>query len=172
MDYIVNGGNKLYGELPIYGAKNCALACLGASLLTEGQVTLVGVPQIVDVDNMLRLLTAMGKKVVRFCDVVAVSGGVTSTAVSAECAHLLRGSALVLGSALGRYGNVVLPLPGGCAIGARPMDIHCDGLRAMGVSVCDCRDLHSFPTRRSSDLLVAFRKRGRDGKSALRGGAW
>lgn len=157
MDYIVNGGNKLYGELPIYGAKNCALACLGASLLTEGQVTLVGVPQIVDVDNMLRLLTAMGKKVVRFGDVVAVSGGVTSTAVSAECAHLLRGSALVLGSALGCYGNVALPLPGGCAIGARPMDIHCDGLRAMGVSVCDCGDLLTAEGRpRGVDYSLRF----------------
>ena len=137
MDYIVNGEKKLSGSLSVYGAKNCALTLLAATVLTDDEVVLTNCPQIVDVNNMLLLLSAIGKRVKRAGDVVSVKGVPTGGVIPREIACLLRGSALLLAPCLARCGSVVLPLPGGCAIGLRPMDIHIDGLRHMGVSVTD-----------------------------------
>lgn len=138
MDYIVTGGRKLNGEISVYGAKNCALALIGASILTDDEIILNNCPDIVDIDNMLKLLVSMGKNVRRHNDTVHICGGLSTTVAEAGFATLLRGSALVLGSTVSRYGQISLPLPGGCAIGARPMDIHLDGLRTFGVDVkCD-----------------------------------
>lgn len=133
MEYIVDGGRKLHGEIEVYGAKNCALALLGATVLTKDAVTLKNCPEIADVENMLALLVSMGKKIVRENDTVTVWGELTTICAPRNIATLLRGSALVLGSTVAKYGKIALPLPGGCAIGARPMDIHIDGLRALGV---------------------------------------
>lgn len=135
MDYIVRGGNRLDGEIAVYGAKNCALALLGASVLTDEQIVLHNCPVISDVENMLLLLRTMGKKVLRSGDTVVVSGGLNTTAAPKSVASLLRGSALILGGTVARYHCAELPLPGGCAIGARPMDIHLSGLEALGVTV-------------------------------------
>lgn len=137
MDYIVNGGNRLYGELSVYGAKNCALALLGATLLTEERVTLNNCPVITDVENMLKLLAAMGKRIRRYGETVHVEGFASTTEIPTDLAKLLRGSGLVLGSAVARYNQVFLPATGGCAIGSRPIDIHLDGLRAMQVEVTE-----------------------------------
>ena len=135
MEYLIEGGNPLRGELRVYGAKNCALALLGATVLTDETITLTNCPNITDIDNMLMLLGVMGKKITRSGDEVSVSGSLTRTYAPEKIATLLRGSALILGSTVARYGQVVLPLPGGCAIGARPMDIHLCGLRKLGISV-------------------------------------
>lgn len=135
MDYIVNGTRKLNGTVSAYGAKNCALAMFGATVLTDEAVTLFGVPNIADVENMLQLLSAMGKKVERCGETVTVSGGVTNVEIPANLAKLLRGSALLLGSTVGRFKQAFLPLTGGCAIGKRPIDIHLDGLRHLGIEV-------------------------------------
>lgn len=137
MDYIINGGRRLCGEVPVYGSKNCALALLGATPLTEDEIVLHSCPKIEDVSNMLRLLTFLGKNVKRQGDTVAVSGAIKNTVLPDALTKLLRGSGLLLGSLLGRYGSAELPLTGGCAIGQRPMDIHFDGLRQMGVMVCN-----------------------------------
>lgn len=135
MDYIVNGGNRLNGEIAVYGAKNCALALLGATVLTDDEIVLYNCPEIIDVENMLSLLRAMGKNVERSGDTVRVRGELTSTHAPKELATLLRGSALILGSTVAKYHQIDLPLPGGCAIGARPMDIHLNGLEAFGITV-------------------------------------
>lgn len=135
MDYIINGGNRLNGEIAVYGAKNCVLPMLGASILTDDAVVLHNCPKIIDVDNMVSLLQSMGKDISWQGDTITVSGQLTSTAAPQSLAKLLRGSALILGSVLARYGQIDLPLPGGCAIGKRPMDIHLDGLERMGVEV-------------------------------------
>lgn len=135
MDYIINGKKSLYGDLPVYGAKNCALALLGATVLTTEEIVLKNCPKISDVENMLSLLESLGKKVVRSDETVAVSGPTATTSVPKEKAGLLRGSGLVLGGLVSAYGEAFLPATGGCAIGARPMDIHLQGLRAMEVSV-------------------------------------
>lgn len=135
MDYIIKGGQRLFGEIPVYGAKNCVLPLLGASVLTDDTVILHNCPRIVDVENMLRLLQSMGKKAEWQGDTIVIGGSLDSTCAPQSLAKLLRGSALVMGSAVARYGKVDLPLPGGCAIGRRPMDIHLDGLERMGVDI-------------------------------------
>lgn len=136
MDYIVNGG-KICGELSVYGAKNCALALLGATLLTDERVTLNNCPQITDIENMLKLLSALGKNVCRVGEMVSVEGEITTTEIPQNLAKLLRGSGLVLGSAVAKYNKVFLPATGGCAIGSRPIDIHLEGLRKMQVNVTE-----------------------------------
>lgn len=135
MEYIVRGNIPLVGEISVCGAKNCALALLGATVLTDETVVLTKCPHIADVDNMLLLLKKMGKKVMRSGQTVQISGKLNTVNAPAEVATLLRGSVLVLGAVLARYGQITLPLPGGCAIGARPIDIHTDGLKHFGVSV-------------------------------------
>lgn len=140
MDYIIKGKTRLGGEISAYGAKNCALALLGATVLTNDTVVLTNCPEIEDVNNMIRLLQSMGKKVQRHLDTVQIFGGLTTTVAPERYATLIRGSALILGSTLARYHSVELPLPGGCAIGARPMDIHIAGLEAMGVTVEEAPD--------------------------------
>lgn len=140
MDYIINGGIRLSGEIADYGAKNCALALLGATILTDEQILLHNCPSIVDVENMLLLLSAMGKQIRRSGDTVSVSGVLNTTSAPRSLACLLRGSALILGSTVARYNQISLPLPGGCAIGARPMDIHLKGLEALGVEVVGSDD--------------------------------
>ena len=141
MDYIINGGIRLHGEIADYGAKNCALALLGATVLTDEQIVIRNCPSIVDVENMLLLLSAMGKKITRRAETVTVSGGLSTTSAPQSLANLLRGSALILGSTVARYHEIKLPLPGGCAIGARPMDIHLKGLEALGIQVDSSKDV-------------------------------
>ncbi len=140
VDYIVNGGKRLNGEISVYGAKNCALALLGASVLTDDEIILRNCPSIVDVDNMILLLKSIGKTVLRSGSVVRISGGLTTTRIPKNIASLLRGSALILGGSVAKYNEIELPLPGGCAIGARPMDIHLQGLESLGVEV-SCTDV-------------------------------
>ena len=157
MDYIINGGTRLSGEISVYGAKNCALALLGATVLTNDTVVLYNCPEIEDVNNMLRLLQAMGKKAQRKGDTVQIFGGLCTTTAPSRYATLIRGSALILGSALARYHAVDLPLPGGCAIGARPMDIHLLGLEAMGVTVEETPDsLHCYGAPHGATYNLRF----------------
>ena len=157
MDYIINGGTRLSGEISVYGAKNCALALLGASVLTNDTVVLQNCPEIEDVNNMLKLLQSMGKRVQRKADTVHVFGGLCTTAAPRQYATLIRGSALILGSTLARYHTIDLPLPGGCAIGARPMDIHLSGLEAMGVTVEEAPDtLHCYGVPQGAKYNLRF----------------
>lgn len=135
MDYIINGGRSLNGEISVYGAKNCVLPLLAASVLTDEEVVLHNCPKITDVDNMVRLLQYMGKQIVWQDDTICVCGSLTNTAAPQHLAKLLRGSNLIMGSVLAKYGQINLPLPGGCAIGKRPMDIHLDGMASMGVQI-------------------------------------
>lgn len=143
MAYLINGGKRLKGEIAVYGAKNCALALLGASVLTNDDIVLHNCPDISDVSNMILLLQMMGKTVRRIGDTVTVSGTLTSTCAPKSVATLLRGSALILGSTVAKYHQIALPLPGGCAIGARPMDIHLSGLKTLGVEVLDAGEMVS-----------------------------
>ena len=157
MDYIINGGKRLSGEIPVYGAKNCALALLGATVLTNDTVVLQNCPEIADVNNMLMLLQSMGKRVTRKGDTVQIFGGLCTTSAPERYATLIRGSALILGSTLARYHTVDLPLPGGCAIGARPMDIHLLGLQQMGVTVEEAPDsLHCYGRPHGANYNLRF----------------
>ena len=143
MKFCIDGQHRLRGELPVYGAKNCVLALLGATVLTDEDVVLRNCPNISDVQNMLLVLQGLGKK---FCwesgDNLRVFGSVCNTTVNQSLANKLRGSALVLGSLVGKCHNAVLPCPGGCSIGQRPLNIHVDGLQTFGVEVTSQEHLH------------------------------
>ncbi|TYC54693.1 UDP-N-acetylglucosamine 1-carboxyvinyltransferase [Zoogloea oleivorans] len=133
---LIEGGTRLSGEIAISGAKNAALPILCAALLTKEPVTFTNVPRLNDIGTLLRLLEQMGVKVSRDADVVTLdASGVDNPVASYEMVKTMRASILVLGPLVARFGEARVSLPGGCAIGARPVDQHIKGLQAMGAEV-------------------------------------
>ncbi len=130
------GGVPLAGTVPVSGAKNAALPILAATLLAEAPVTLTNVAQLNDVRTMLKLLARMGvAATVRDAAVEIDAAGINEFLAPYELVKTMRASILVLGPLLGRFGRADVSLPGGCAIGARPVNLHVAGLRAMGASI-------------------------------------
>jgi UDP-N-acetylglucosamine 1-carboxyvinyltransferase len=136
---LIRGGRPLHGEVAISGAKNAALPELCASLLTAEPVTLTNVPRLQDVATTCKLLRNMGAQAERLAaDPGAVrldSSGLTSPEAPYELVKTMRASILVLGPLLARFGEATVSLPGGCAIGSRPVDQHIKGLQAMGAQI-------------------------------------
>ncbi|HZX28510.1 MAG TPA: UDP-N-acetylglucosamine 1-carboxyvinyltransferase, partial [Telluria sp.] len=123
-------------EISISGAKNAALPILCAGLLTAGEVELSNVPHLHDVRTMLKLLEQTGLKVTQDGDKVVLNGaGVTNFEAPYDLVKTMRASILVLGPLLARFGQAKVSLPGGCAIGSRPVDQHIKGLQAMGAEI-------------------------------------
>ncbi|MDI6795795.1 MAG: UDP-N-acetylglucosamine 1-carboxyvinyltransferase [Desulfatibacillaceae bacterium] len=137
MDKIeVTGGRCLKGEVAISGAKNAALPILASALLTDGPCCMENVPDLMDVRTTLDLLAHLGAKVFRDGTAVTVdASGVNEPEAPYELVRKMRASVLVLGPLAARLGRAKVSLPGGCAIGARPIDLHLKGLEAMGAKV-------------------------------------
>jgi len=133
----IHGGIRLDGEVQISGAKNAALPILAATLLADGAVSLGNVPHLNDVTTTAKLLRRMGVAVDLAHDTrVAVdTAGIREFIAPYELVKTMRASILVLGPLLGRFGTADVSLPGGCAIGARPVNLHVSGLRAMGATI-------------------------------------
>ena len=132
----INGGHRLVGEIRASGAKNAALPILAASLLTADDLVLHNVPDLADVRTMLKLLAGMGVKVQREgTDGILNASTVTSTIAPYELVRTMRASVLTLCPLVARFGSADVSLPGGCAIGARPVDQHIRGLRQLGAQV-------------------------------------
>ena len=131
------GGKRLDGEIVISGAKNAALPILCAGLLTAGDLVLSNVPRLHDVKTMLKLLAKTGLTVNQVADEqVTLNGGAIDTLEAPyELVKTMRASILVLGPLLARFGEAKVSLPGGCAIGSRPVDQHIKGLQAMGAQI-------------------------------------
>ena len=133
---VITGGRALSGEVTISGAKNAALPILCACLLTPEPLTLTHVPQLNDIGTMLKLLAQMGVKVERDGHTVRLdAGGLNNPVAPYEMVKTMRASILVLGPLTARCGEARVSLPGGCAIGARPVDQHIKGLQSMGAEV-------------------------------------
>ena len=136
---LIRGGRRLNGQVPIAGAKNAALPELCAALLVDQPVLLHNVPQLQDVSTMLRLLRSMGvvaERSVSQPDAVALDAGrITSPVAPYDLVKTMRASILVLGPLLARLGHARVSLPGGCAIGSRPVDQHIKGLQARGAEI-------------------------------------
>ena len=133
----ISGGKKLIGEINISGAKNAALPILAASLLSEKNVTLNNVPHLNDIATMITLLQSMGVEVI-FDDTMRLNlnaRNVDRLIAPYDLVKTMRASILVLGPLVSRFGSAEVSLPGGCAIGARPVNLHIDGLRAMGAEI-------------------------------------
>ncbi len=134
---LIEGGRVLSGEVAMSGAKNAALPILCASLLTADPLHLTNVPHLNDISTMLRLLGDMGVGVTMdgIDGMVLDGGGLNNAVASYEMVKTMRASILVLGPLVARCGEARVSLPGGCAIGARPVDQHIKGLQAMGAEI-------------------------------------
>jgi UDP-N-acetylglucosamine 1-carboxyvinyltransferase len=134
---LIVGGTPLFGEVAMSGAKNAALPILCASLLTSDPLHLTNVPHLNDISTMLRLLGDMGVGVTLdgIDGMVLDGGGLNNAVASYEMVKTMRASILVLGPLVARCGEARVSLPGGCAIGARPVDQHIKGLQAMGAEI-------------------------------------
>ena len=133
----VNGGNQLHGEITISGAKNAALPLLAAGLMAEGGtgLTLTNLPDLADTRLMIRLLEQLGMSVDQQADRVAISGAAINTDAPYDLVSQMRASILVMGPLLARYGEARVSLPGGCAIGSRPVDLHIRAMQKLGAVV-------------------------------------
>ena len=133
---LITGGNRLSGEIRVSGAKNAALPILCAGLLSADDIELGNVPRLQDVGTMLKLLQQMGLRVTQDGERVVLNGGaVERLEAPYEMVKTMRASILVLGPLLARFGEARVSLPGGCAIGSRPVDQHIKGLQAMGAEI-------------------------------------
>ena len=139
---LVRGNGALSGAIPIAGAKNACLTLMPATLLSDEPLTLTNAPRLSDIATMTQLLQSLGAEVASLQDglVLALSShSITNFKADYDIVRKMRASILVLGPMLARYGHAVVSLPGGCAIGARPVDLHLKALEAMGAEL-DLRD--------------------------------
>ncbi len=139
---VVTGGTPLNGQIPISGAKNACLTLMPAALLSEEPLTLTNVPRLSDIRTMTELLESLGCEVASLQDgrvLVIGTAQITNHTAHYDIVRKMRASIGVLGPMLARDGEAVVSLPGGCAIGARPVDIHLSGFEALG-AVLDLRD--------------------------------
>ena len=134
---IISGGNRLSGELRISGAKNAALPILAATLLSEAPVCLGNIPHLHDITTTMELLGGMGVRLVvdEKMSIEIDAGTLDNYVAPYEVVKTMRASILVLGPLLARFGQAEVSLPGGCAIGTRPVDLHLDGLAKMGAKI-------------------------------------
>ena len=135
---IVRGNGALSGTIPIAGAKNACLTLMPATLLSEEPLTLTNAPRLSDIKTMAQLLQSLGAEVTTLQggQVIALSShDLTNLTADYDIVRKMRASNLVLGPLLARAGQAIVSLPGGCAIGARPMDLHISGLEALGAQI-------------------------------------
>ncbi|MGA8043793.1 MAG: UDP-N-acetylglucosamine 1-carboxyvinyltransferase [Terracidiphilus sp.] len=155
--FVIRGGNPLRGTIRVSGAKNSALPCMAAAILTEEDVTLENIPQVRDIDTERRLLASMGAHVEN-------GAGISGNRTTINCRSLsdpvakyeivktMRASSLVLGPLVARAGMARVAMPGGCAIGGRPIDLHIKGLERMGATI---HQAHGYLEARASKLKGA-----------------
>ena len=136
--YIIQGGEKLYGQVRAQSAKNAVLPLLAGCVLTDEIVKIRDVPAIADVENMLRILGEVGCKIVRQKEYTLIdSANAVSHEIPTRLTKELRSSVFMLGSILTRFRKAKISYPGGCDIGLRPIDLHLSGLRRLGVEITE-----------------------------------
>jgi UDP-N-acetylglucosamine 1-carboxyvinyltransferase len=138
--FVIRGGNPLVGTIRVSGAKNSALPCMAAAILTQDEVTLENIPQVRDIETERKLLASMGAEIGpregRTHDRITISCRTLSDPVARyEIVKTMRASSLVLGPLIARTGMARVAMPGGCAIGGRPIDLHIKGLEKMGAVI-------------------------------------
>ena len=149
---IITGGVPLEGEITASGAKNAVLPILAATLLTEKPVTLSNIPHLNDVTTIMELLGRMGVQLTvdETMNIEVDSSDIDNFTAPYELVKTMRASILVLGPLLSRFGQAQVSLPGGCAIGSRPVDVHIKGMRAMGAKITV---INGFISARSKERL-------------------
>ena len=131
----VFGAKKLKGQINISGSKNASLPILAATLLSKNQITLKNLPKVKDIETMINLLDSLGSNIKKVKDKIIINNSYQKkTFASYNLVKTMRAGILVLGPLLAKFGNAKVSLPGGCAIGTRPVDIHLDALSKLGVN--------------------------------------
>jgi len=161
--FVIRGGNPLLGTIRVGGAKNAALPCMAAALLTEEPVILENIPQVRDIETTRKLLAAMGAEVelgygraqhrTTLC-----CRNLASPEASYELVKTMRASTLVLGPLVARCGRARVSLPGGCAIGARPIDLHIKGLEKLGAKITQDHGYVEASAERLKGAEIVFDK--------------
>lgn len=156
-NYIVKGGKKLYGSVTIESAKNAVLPIMAASVLTDENVVIKNCPKIADVMNMVKILKHLGVYA-EFCgkDLLINASCLSSYTVPEELTGVLRSSVFLLGPLLGRVKKACVAYPGGCAIGARPVDIHVFALRKIGALVTETDEYVVCSAEKTNDAYVVL----------------
>ena len=157
---LVTGGSELQGEIPIAGAKNACLTLMPATLLSEEPLTLTNAPRLSDIKTMTTLLESFGSEVSAMQDgkvLTMSSHNLDNLTADYDIVRKMRASILVLGPLLAREGRAVVSLPGGCAIGARPVDLHLMAMRALGAEI-ELHDgyIHAKATRGLKGAVIEF----------------
>ena len=152
MDRIrIVGGARLTGTIPISGAKNAALPLMTAALLTEETLRLENVPRLADIRTLATLLEQHGATVAAADGTLAITAAdIQNTMAPYDIVRKMRASVLVLGPLLARFGNAAVSLPGGCAIGTRPVDLHLTTLQQLGAEIETVRGKSWRPTSEAS----------------------
>jgi UDP-N-acetylglucosamine 1-carboxyvinyltransferase len=155
--FVIRGGNPLRGTVSVSGAKNSALPCMAAAILTDEAVTLTNIPHVRDIETERRLLSSMGAEVLMGAGDNAGQTIIRCCALSNpiaeyEIVKTMRASSLVLGPLVARTGLARVAIPGGCAIGGRPIDLHLKGLEKMGATI---EQAHGYIEARASRLRGA-----------------
>ena len=136
--YVVEGGRRLSGEVKVQGSKNSALPILAATLLCRGECVLYNCPRLSDVDAALAILRCLGCSATREGDTLTIdTGSVTRFDIPQELMRRMRSSIIFLGALTARSDRVRMTFPGGCELGPRPIDLHLNALRKMGVDICE-----------------------------------
>ena len=148
--FLIHGGKPLYGEVKIQASKNGTLPLISASILTSGEVKIKNYPKITDLTNMLKILKTLGVKTkTRGQDLIISSKKCKNKKIPVRLARRTRASLFFLGSMLNRFKECYLPLPGGCKIGARPIDVHIKALKKLKVKVKSAGKYLYFDARNS-----------------------
>ena len=160
--FVIRGGNPLVGAIRVSGAKNSALPCMAASILTEDEITLENLPQVRDINTERKLLSSMGAEIwvddakrdrVKLC-----CASLSDPVAKYEIVKTMRASSLVLGPLVARTGMARVALPGGCAIGGRPIDLHIKGLEKMGATILQSHGYLEARAERLHGAHIVFDK--------------
>lgn len=167
--FLIRGGRKLFGEISISAAKNSYLPILAACVLCDDKIVLHNYPYYTDTESMCKILASLGARIVYLDDTIIIDGAsINSSNIESELASQVRSSIFTLGALLGRFKKARVAYPGGCEIGARPIDIHIDSFRKLGVKIiekhgyiyCDASQMHSgsvvleFPSVGATESLM------------------
>ena len=161
--FVVRGGNPLVGTIRVSGAKNSALPCMAAAILTEDEVILENIPQVHDIETERKLLASMGAEVelgygrAQHCTTISCRN-LSDPVAKYEIVKTMRASSLVLGPLVARCGMARVAIPGGCAIGGRPIDLHLKGLEKMGAVITQEHGYLEARARRLHGAHLVFDK--------------
>lgn len=135
LKYVINGGKKMQGEVANSGSKNSALPILATAILNPNKVTFYNVPNIDDIKTTIKILRFLGCKINREYDKITIlSSSIKKTEIPEELMHRCRSTVILAGAIIGRFKNAIFSFPGGCNIGARPIDLHIKSMKQLGIS--------------------------------------